>query len=571
MRIATAAPAAVLLGVLAACGHSSTTAPPPTIGPCPTGTSVTTVAPAVGGVQVLSSPATLACISLAAAGGGGGFLVVGANANPLPDAMGGYLMTSATAPTLDRVSGVSGVSGDVTVSGASGSAIAEGRFRQLERRSLQLGDPARRLAASRYLAAARARATVAAAALPAVGDTLTFNVPDATANNACTGYTTVKAVVEVVGTHGIIVQDTAAPSGGFTASDFASISTEFDNQIYDTDTLHFGGPSDIDGNGHVYLLFTPEVNKATPRGSTGVYEGFFFGGDLFPPSQCAESNQTEIFYLLVPDPTAVFSDTRTLTDVRQSIRGTVAHEFQHMINLGVRIAENAPDEATWLNEGLSHFAEEFVGRAEDGYTDTQKLAINDVADPPSYDTFNAFYGQNLARFREWMKHPGTLGATSAHADTSLAVRGAAWALLRWSADHYASTTVAAFTRALVAGPDTGVVNLVARAGAPFDSLMAGWAVANYTSDAGITGLAPRYTYPSWNLRSVEAAVNQSVFPLVPATLPVNTGYSRVTAAAAADYFLVSLGSASDVLVGEVNVAGALVTYTGARIYVVRLQ
>lgn len=567
MRTATAAPAAVLLGVLAACGHSSPVAPPATIGPCPTGTTTTTVAPAVGGVQVLSTPATLACISLAASGGSS-FLVVGANANTLPDAVGGYLMTSATAPVADLVGGVSG---DVAVAGASGSAIAEGRFRQLERRSLRLDDPARRLAVSRYLAESRVHAAVVAAALPAVGDTLTFNVPDATASNACTSYTTVKAVVEAVGTHGIIVQDTAAPSGGFTASDFASISTEFDNQIYDTDTLHFGGPSDIDGNGHVYLLFTPQVNKATKRGSTSILEGFFFGGDLFPPSQCAESNQAELFYLLVPDPNAVFSDARTLTDVRQSIRGTVAHEFQHMINLGVRIAENAPDEATWMNEGLSHFAEELVGRAEDGYTDTQKLAISDVADAPSYDNFNAFYGQNLARFREWLKKPGTLGATSSHADTSLAVRGAAWALLRWSADHYASTTVAAFTHALVAGPDTGVANLVARTGVPFDSLMAGWAVANYTSDAGIAGLATRYTYTSWNLRSVEAAVNQGVFPLAPLALAVNTGYSRATASAAADYFLVSLGSASSVLVGEVSVTGAPVTYTGARIYVVRLQ
>ena len=566
MRIATAAPSAALLAALAACGHSSTpTAPPTTLAPCPAGTTVTTVSLPVGGVQVVSTPASLACLSLSAAGGG--FVVVGANANPLPDLAGSYVMTTASAsPDL-----VGGVLGDVAATGESGSAIAEGRFRQLERRSLQLADPARRLAASRFLATERVRALAAAAALPAVGDTLTFNVPDATANNACTSYTTVKAVVEAVGAHGIVVQDTAAPAGGFTASDFAGISAEFDSQIYPADTLHFGGPSDIDGNGHVFLLFTPQVNKATTRGSTSILDGFFFGGDLFPTSACKESNQAELFYLLVPDPNAVFSDARTLTTVRQSIRGTIAHEFQHMINLGVRIAENAPDEATWMNEGLSHFAEELVGRAEEGYTDTQKLAIADVADAPSYDNFNAFFGQNLVRFREWLKKPGVLGATSSHADTSLAVRGAAWALLRWSADHYAAGNVAAFTRALVAGPDTSVANLVARTGVPFDSLMAGWAAANYTSDAGIPGLAPRYTYLSWNLRSVESAVNQGLFPLAPTPLAAGTSLATTTASGAASYFLVTLGSAPSMLLGEVTPAGLPVSYTGARIYVVRTQ
>jgi hypothetical protein len=260
--------------------------------------------------------------------------------------------------------------------------------------------------------------------------------------------------------------------------------------------------------------------------------------------------------------------------VRQSIRGTIAHEFQHMINLGVRIAEDAPDEDTWLNEALSHFAEELVGRAEDGFTDTQELAIADIADfSDSLKNFNAFFGQNLARHREWLLNPGKLGAISSHADTSLAVRGAAWSLVRWTADHYANGNVAAFTRALVSGPQSGVDNLVTRAGVPFDSIMAGWLVANFTDNDNITGLAARYTYPSWNMRDVQEAltVNNHKYPLVPAAVDSGSVLNRTTDSGTGDFFLVGVTPPRSVTLGELMQAGGAVTYAGARLYIIRVR
>jgi len=412
---------------------------------------------------------------------------------------------------------------------------------------------------------------VRAEAVPAVGDTLTFNVPDANATNACQTFTTQRAVVKTVGTHGIILQDITAPSGGFTTAAFDSIAAEFDQIIYPADTVHFGQPSDIDANGHVFLLFTPQVNAATKRGSNSILEGFFFAGDLFATTSCTESNKAELFYLLTPDPTGKFSDTRSTASVRQDIRGTIAHEFQHMINAGVRLSTDAPDEATWLNEGLSHFAEELVGRAEDHFTDTQKLTITDVADFPSLNNFDAFFGQNMARLREWMAKPGALGATSGHADTSLAVRGAAWSLLRYSADQYANGNVAAFTRALVAGPDTGVANLVARAGTSFDSVTAGWLPALYTSDDSIANLPDRYMFLSWNIRSIEAAVNQGTFPLVATTVSAGNAAPGTVSSASANYYIVGVHAAGGVLLGELAPNGGPVTYPGARFYLVRLQ
>lgn len=575
MRVRDYATLAALAGA-AACGSS--TQPMTNNGaPCPGSAQKTIVSLAVGGVEAVTVPANLDCVSLATSDGtAGSFLVVAANADTKGDVTGSYDLAVAQPTTaaadMMAVGRIRSATVATDLRGATGS-IAEGRFRAMERRVLHLDEPGVRSAVSAFMR--RASTGVHTASVPNVGDTLTFKVPDANAQNSCATFTTQRAVVKTVGVHGIIVQDITAPAGGFTAAAFDSIETEFDQIIYPTDTVHFGSPSDIDGNGHVFLLFTPQVNAATPRGSHGILAGFFFDGDLFPttgPNSCAESNEGEIFYLLTPDPTGQFSDVRSTSSVRQSIRGTMAHEFQHMINAGVRLfKENAPNEVVWLNEGLSHFAEELVGRAEDSFSDTQKLVIGDVADFPSLDNFNAFFGQNMARLREFMLTPGTLGATSIHADTSLAVRGAAWSLLRYSADHYAGGNVAAFTRALVAGPDTGVANLVARTGTSFDSVAAGWLPALYASDDGVAGLPARYTYLSWDIRSIEAAVNSGTFPLVATTLSAGNTAPGSVSSAAANYYLVGVPASGTVLLGELATNGGPVTYAGARLYIVRLQ
>lgn len=558
------------LAAATACG-SSTTQPHNGDAPCPGGSQKTIASLAVGGVQAVTTPAALDCVSLATTDGGAGtFLVVAGNADTQPDVTGTYNLAVATPTSADIVAGDRLRSTALATAALTGAynSIAEGRIRAMERRVL-LENPAAMQEASALMR--RAAGGVHAEAVPAVGDTLTFNVPNANATNACQTFTTQRAVVKTVGTHGIIVQDITAPAGGFTAAAFDSIAAEFDQIIYPADTVHFGQPSDIDSNGHVFLFFTPQVNAATKRGSNSILEGFFFVGDLFATTSCTESNKAELFYLLTPDPTGKFSDVRTTASVRQDIRGTIAHEFQHMINAGVRLSTNAPDEATWLNEGLSHFAEELVGRAEDNFTDTQKLTITDVADFPSLNNFDAFFGQNMARLREWMLKPGALGATSGHADTSLAVRGAAWSLLRYSADQYAHGNVAAFTRALVAGPDTGVANLVARAGTSFDSVTAGWLPALYTSDDSISNLPDRYTFLSWNIRSIEAAVNMGTFPLVAPTVSAGNAAPGTVSSAAANYYIVGVPGSGGVLLGELSPNGGPVTYPGARFYLVRLQ
>jgi hypothetical protein len=98
--------------------------------------------------------------------------------------------------------------------------------------------------------------------------------------------------------------------------------------------------------------------------------------------------------------------------------------------------------------------------------------------------------------------------------------GSGWSLVRWAIDHRAADE-AAFVRALVAGPETGIANLEARAGRPFVEMMSDWTMASMLDDyPGLTTSRPELRLPSWNARSVMAGLNQlspstwqSPFPL----------------------------------------------------------
>lgn len=422
--------------------------------------------------------------------------------------------------------------------------------------------------------------------VPTVGATLTLHTLTAAgfggvSANLCNNYDSTMATVRVVSNHAIIATDNASPFGGFTTTELQTIGEEFDNLIYPTDTSYFGTPSDFDGNGHVIIFFTPSVNQLTPAGTattSGYIGGFFFAGDLFPPSQCKESNQGEIFYLLTPDPRGTYGNLFTHAFVRQVTRGTVAHEFQHMINAGHRIASGAPAfEATWLDEALAHFAEDAVGRAAVGVSPTQTLSINDLVAVPDSDV-QAFFLQNFVRAKYYVTGPDTVGPIVSHqrATVDLAARGAEWALLRYVTDQFAQGDVHTFTRALAAGPDTGNVNLTSHAGASLDSIVGDWLVTMYTDHQGIPGLPDRFNYTSYTMRDIVATVFTSVLP-TGAYLPVNSITAGTTPetvsvpASSAAYFLISQDTGAVRAVTIKTAAGSVPSDPNGRIYLVRLQ
>jgi hypothetical protein len=539
---------------------------------------------AAGQSRTLPGPAAVACITLAATSGPSDFLFITANADQLQDNRAVYAVALDLADLASATRAVGAMVFDprafLEQAAIRQADAIEQRIRAQERDLFARIRPAFPGAVS---AQPSGVAMQVAAAVAAEGDTLTFRVPDVNGTNLCTtGYREIRAAVKRVGSRVTIAQDITAPAGGFTAADFTSIASEFDVLIYPTDTTYFGRETDRNADGRVTILYTPEVNKATLSGAAGFVAGFFWGGDLVKLSEyqslgreCPQTNEQEIFYMLVPDPAGTINgNPRSVSLVRQNTRGTIAHEFQHMINHGLRLFNPAVDssETAWLNEGLSHFAEEVVGRALKGFGDFQRLGFEDVnPTPSSQDDYNAYFRQNLGRYRPWMERPDTASPTSSRAANQLAPRGAAWMFLRYAADHHGGGNLKAFLRSVVAGPDIGLRNLLQHAnGAQYDDLLSGWLISQFTDGVNIPGLPTRFTMRSWAVRDLMAGHNSGVFPLLVTPLPATVSTQSISGSG--NYFrLTRLSASPETTFRMVAPSGANVGFAGARVYVVRIS
>jgi len=370
--------------------------------------------------------------------------------------------------------------------------------------------------------------------VPSVGDLMNLNVAQ-----GCSGALDTRVgQVRSIGQHVIVVSDTANPPGGFTTAQYDSIALEFDSLAYAVDTTNFGGPTDLDTNQRVVAFYTRAVNELSPPASSVVVLGFFTARDLFSsaPASCPRSNEGEMFYMLVPDPTGVVnSNVRTVSFVRGSTVGTMAHELQHLINGSRRIYLNGTWsgllEEVWLNEGLSHIAEELVFyRASVGLAPRGNIVVTQLTTGPNASrrvaAFNTYANPNFGRWRGWLQRPDTSGPVK-NVD-ALASRGATWSFLRYSSDRVNGVETA-FWSSLVNTQTVGTANLSsAIGGASVDDWVRDWTAANYDDDA-VAGVASQYTHPSWSFRSLYTALNGS-YQLVPRPLTNGVGltlsYSR---------------------------------------------
>lgn len=226
-------------------------------------------------------------------------------------------------------------------------------------------------------------------------------------------------------------------------SKVTNLAQVFDDRIQPRVQTAFGRYADVDGNRKVILLFTRRLNHS------GLAIGFFYPGDLFPASpDLPESNEAEILYLGVPEEGSFnFSPA--------SLAATACHELQHLVNfshvtLPYAADPNPPLSPVWLNEGLSHLAEDLCG----------------------YNTL----GGNLAFVARFLEHPWEISLTSSGTDgrgDSIERRGAAYLLLRYAleqaggvsltADNNLAGSGLAFTRALMSPDALTLDRIVGRA------------------------------------------------------------------------------------------------------------
>lgn len=355
--------------------------------------------------------------------------------------------------------------------------------------------------------------SAATRAVPQVGEVISINT-GTSSTNLCSAFSGRSGRVAAVSQRAIIVADVVNPAGGFTDEEYRSFGAAFDTLVYPVNVENFGEPSDLDQNQRSIVFFTRAVNQLTPANVQYVIGGYFFGGDLLLPDQCLASNRGEFFYMLVPDPAGeVNGNVRTKESLLRSTVATLGHEFQHLINASRRIANNAGGEEVWLNEGLSHIAEELLFYRTSGLGPRQNIDITRLrASQQALNAVNTYQLSNIFRYIEYLENPE---ANSPYQRSdSLAVRGATWSFLRYAADRRNGSD-AQLWKQLVEARTSGLENLKTALGSEAIPRIRDWTVSVYADDAGFP-VDAAYTQPSWNFRSLILAFrNQQGQPSYP--------------------------------------------------------
>ncbi|GEM_PF-1032310 len=289
-------------------------------------------------------------------------------------------------------------------------------------------------------------------------------------------YTTVLASLKYEGDHTLLYVDEDTAPGCITDSEAEDLGRIFDEDIYQTNRMYFGEESDINGDRKVAVLLTPEVNKLTPEGTaddTGFIAGFFMRIDLLPglinPDVRSDiCNGMEIFYCMVPDPDAIYGNEFPREPSIEVMKGVLAHEFQHMINFNYRVLiygngySDAYLEELWLDEGLSHIAEDLNGHDE----------------------------SNIGRSELFLLDPGAV--TLVYGGDALDERGASFLFMRYLGDRFGESIYGK----LVRSKHSGIDNVESASGMSFMELFADWSAAVYLSGMDEMISDGRYYYSS---------------------------------------------------------------------------
>ena len=512
-----------------ACSDSSG----PGTGPALTCTEASTEVLAVGEHRILDPTQDDACVRLPAAGPAGAEHLYVAVATEGRETENGvstpYAITGSNTPiaALRPLSSAS-----LSAFQPPPSASEFHRMLRLRERALTEG--------SSELLFKNGRMTPSSTAPPVPGEQRIFKV---CTSRECDEFIDAAATAKAVGQRVAIFVDNDAPAGGYTDPELTEVGNLFDDYLYPIDTVAFGRESDVDGNGVVIVLLTHRVNELTPNcASTGsVVLGYFFGADLLPRSVANPgSNEAEIFYGLVPDPLNSSCDI-SAAFARSRLPATFIHEFQHMISFNQHVlVRGGTSEDTWLNEGLSHFAEELGGRQ---IPNTEcPVSGSCVHDFIQGDMENAF--EYLATPEDhFLIEPGS-------SSVELAERGANWLFVRWMADHFANDTLLGtdFTRRLVATRLIGEANVEAQTNIGFDVLVPEWQMTNYLDDLPeYQQVSSRLRYKTWNFRGAADSLGQA-YPLVP-DITSGPGYSHSS--------VLRAGSGRHVLVTQAGAGSAV--------------
>lgn len=235
----------------------------------------------------------------------------------------------------------------------------------------------------------------ASATVPREGDQTRFQVLTSLSGGS---KSTVSATAMYVGQNVICYLDqevTQRNPSDLTREDVRTLCANFDARVSEEHAI-FGTESDVDGNGHVNVLMTPQVNKMGAA-LGGLITGFFYAADLYDPGM-------EIIHTLVPDSAGVYGQTVPKTFTMENLLPSVlVHELQHAINYNQHVLlRGGQPEDPIINEGLSHLAEDLMGEGRENY----------------------------ARYETFLSRPSSFGLFGG-GSPSLGARGASYLFLRY--------------------------------------------------------------------------------------------------------------------------------------------
>lgn len=286
--------------------------------------------------------------------------------------------------------------------------------------------------------------------------------------SSTTAFVTVTGAVRCVGENVVFYVDRDVSQASLSDTDVETLCNEFD-RIAAEEIALLGDTSDVDGDGKLHVLMTKQINRLGVMGG-GIITGYFYAGDLYDRSSSnSVSNEREIIYTMVPDPSGSYGTAISSSFAMSNLLPAVLpHEMQHAIsyNQHVLVGGGSPEE-NWLNEGMSHLIEDVMG-------------------------FNV---ENPSRYAMYLASPSSYGVVT-QSSPNLMERGAAYLFLRYLYEQAANG--AAFLGALESSSSRGVDNLEESFNGPsdfdeFSEFIARWSLALAMTDRSITRDG-RYVY-----------------------------------------------------------------------------
>jgi hypothetical protein len=193
---------------------------------------------------------------------------------------------------------------------------------------------------------------------------------------------------------------------------------------------------------------------------------------------------------------------------------------QHVLNR----AGNTED--IWLNEGLSHMAEELGGKLYEGHWPCPNLPPCPVSPGRAStaqifpDSSQGFLPPNFGNAYDFFASRQDFSLTSPTGFGTIEERGVAWLFLRWLVDQKGEAKLTQ----LVQTKTVGTANIEAVMGESFPVLYADYVTAMLLDDfpgAAAGQIASRFQFTSRNLRAIYARLNSIAATAYPVAYPLD--------------------------------------------------